>query len=84
MRDPPVSRMEKGVGKECYNASMLPDLKLNDILKLRKPHACGENKWKVVRLGGDIKIECLGCGRRVMLPRRKLARSTKEILSEED
>ncbi|MFN2282750.1 MAG: DUF951 family protein, partial [Anaerolineales bacterium] len=38
---------------------MLPDLELNDILKLRKTHPCGEDRWKVIRLGADIKIECL-------------------------
>ena len=60
---------------------MLPDLELNDILKLRKTHPCGEDRWKVIRLGADIKIECLGCGRQIMLPRRKLARSVKTNLS---
>jgi hypothetical protein len=60
---------------------MLPDLEMNDILKLRKTHPCGEDRWKVIRLGADIKIECLGCGRQIMLPRRKLARSLKTNLS---
>lgn len=60
---------------------MLPDLEMDDILKLRKTHPCGEDRWKVIRLGADIKIECLGCGRQIMLPRRKLARSVKTNLS---
>ena len=60
---------------------MLPDLELNDILKLRKTHPCGEDRWKVIRLGADIKIECMGCKRQVMLPRRKLSRSLKTNLS---
>jgi hypothetical protein len=63
---------------------MLPDLELEDILRLRKPHPCGEDRWKVIRLGADIKIECLGCGRQVMLTRRKLARSLKKNLSQEE
>jgi len=63
---------------------MLPDLKMDDVLKLRKTHPCGEDRWKVIRLGADIKIECLGCGRQLMLPRRKLARSVKTNLSQED
>ena len=62
---------------------MLPDLQLNDIVRLRKPHPCGEYKWKVIRIGADIKIECLGCGRQVMLPRRKLAQQVKKILPNE-
>jgi len=63
---------------------MLPDLEFDDILKLRKTHPCGEDRWKVIRLGADIKIECLGCGRHVMLPRRKLARSVKINLTQEE
>jgi hypothetical protein len=63
---------------------MLPDLELNDLLKLRKTHPCGEDRWKVFRLGADIKIKCLGCGRQVMLSRRKLARSVKTNLSLEE
>ena len=63
---------------------MLPDLELDDVLKLRKEHPCGEDRWKVIRLGADIKIECLGCGRQVMLPRRKLSRSVKSNLSQKE
>jgi len=63
---------------------MLPDLEMNDVLKLRKTHPCGEDRWKVIRLGADIKIECLGCGRQVMLPRRKLSRSVKTNLSNQE
>jgi len=63
---------------------MLPDLQLSDRLKLRKAHPCGSYEWKVLRLGADIRIECLGCGRQVMLPRRKLARRGKQILPREE
>lgn len=59
---------------------MLPDLQLNDLIRLRKPHPCGSYEWKVVRLGADIGMECLGCGRRVLLPRRQLARRLKTIV----
>lgn len=59
---------------------MLPDLQLDDRLKMRKKHPCGSDEWRVLRLGADIKIECLGCGRQVMLTRRKLARSVKANL----
>lgn len=63
---------------------MLPDLKLDDVLRLRKPHPCGGYEWKVVRLGADIGLECLKCGRRVLLPRRQLARRVKSILPHSD
>ncbi len=58
---------------------MLPDLRLDDVLRLRKPHPCGGYEWKVVRLGADIGLVCLTCGRRVLLPRRQLAHRVKTI-----
>jgi hypothetical protein len=62
---------------------MLPDLQLNHRLRLRKPHPCGSYEWTVVRLGADIGLECKGCGRRVLLTRRELARRIKTILPDE-
>jgi hypothetical protein len=59
---------------------VLSDLQLNDVLRLRKAHPCGSLEWKVVRLGADIGLECLRCGRRVLLPRRELARRIKTRL----
>ncbi|MDD5370215.1 MAG: DUF951 domain-containing protein [Anaerolineaceae bacterium] len=56
---------------------VLPDLSLDDKVRLRKPHACGGYLWKIVRLGADIGLECLTCGRRILLPRRELARRLK-------
>jgi hypothetical protein len=63
---------------------MLPDLQMDDIVRLRKPHPCGGYEWKIVRLGADIGLECLRCQRRVLLPRRQLARRLKTILSHPD
>ena len=59
---------------------MLPDLQLGDLLRLRKPHPCGSNEWIVVRLGADIGLECQRCSRRVLLPRRQLARRVKAMV----
>ena len=57
---------------------------LNDILELKKPHPCASKstKWKVVRMGADIKIECLGCGNKVMLTRFDLNKRIKKILKD--
>ncbi|WP_143787178.1 DUF951 domain-containing protein, partial [Oenococcus oeni] len=29
------------------------DYQLNTIVEMKKPHACGNNSWKVVRMGAD-------------------------------
>jgi hypothetical protein len=60
---------------------VLPELHLDDVLRLRKQHPCGSSEWKVTRLGADIGLECLGCQRRVMMPRRKLRRMLKTVVS---
>jgi hypothetical protein len=59
---------------------MLPDLEMSEVLRLRKPHPCGNSDWVVVRLGADIGLKCLGCGRRILLPRREVARRLKTRL----
>lgn len=66
-----------------YNRGMLPDLELNDILRLKKPHPCGGYEWKVFRLGADIGLECLTCHRRVLLTRREVKNRLKKKLSKE-
>ena len=63
---------------------MLPDLQLNDHLRLRKQHPCGSYEWTVTRLGADIGLECKGCGRRVMLTRRELNRRLKVNLTKHE
>ena len=64
--------------------SMLPDLQLDDHLRLRKPHPCGSYEWTVIRLGADIGLECKLCKHRVMLTRRELARTLKINLTKHD
>ena len=56
------------------------DLALNDQVRLRKPHPCGSYEWRVVRLGADIGLKCLGCGRRVLLPRSEVEKRIKLIV----
>jgi hypothetical protein len=55
------------------------NLLTNDILTLKKPHACGANSWRIYRLGADIGLKCESCGRPVMLPRSKLERRIRLI-----
>jgi hypothetical protein len=50
-------------------------------VRLRKPHPCGGSEWEVTRLGADIGLRCLGCGRYVMLERAVLERRMKEFVS---
>ncbi|MBA4398400.1 MAG: DUF951 domain-containing protein [Chloroflexi bacterium] len=60
---------------------MLPDLRLKDVLRMRKSHPCGSFDWRVIRLGADIGLECLKCGRHILLTRRELSRRLKLIVA---
>jgi hypothetical protein len=53
---------------------------LNDVVEMKKPHPCGENQWKIIRMGADVRIKCQGCEHSVMLPRREFSRKIKRVL----
>ncbi|HEX9039364.1 MAG TPA: DUF951 domain-containing protein [Ktedonobacterales bacterium] len=56
------------------------DLGIGDRVRLRKPHPCGSYEWRVVRLGADIGLKCLQCGRRVLLSRSEVEKRVKMII----
>ena len=62
---------------------MIETFALGDIVQMKKPHACGTNEWEITRVGADIKIKCLACGRVVMLDRLDFMKSAKQILTKE-
>lgn len=53
---------------------------LNDVVMLKKPHPCGTNAWKIIRLGMDIRIKCTGCDHSVLIPRQTFEKKVKKIL----
>ncbi len=53
---------------------------LHDIVEMKKPHPCGTNRWEIIRMGADIKIQCTGCQHIVMLARREFDKKLKKIL----
>ena len=58
---------------------MVSELKLGDLLQLKKRHPCGSDEWEVYRVGGDVGLKCIGCGKRVMAPRSRLERRIRGI-----
>ncbi len=60
------------------------DIRLQDVLLMKKPHPCGEKRWLVLRTGMDFRLRCLGCGREVMLPRSKAEKNIREVLRPSD
>ena len=53
--------------------------KLMDIVSLKKPHPCGENQWKIERMGADMKLRCLGCDKIIWLKRIEFDKRIRKI-----
>jgi hypothetical protein len=60
---------------------MIMEIRLGDTVRLRKAHPCGGYDWEVYRLGADIGVRCLTCGRRVLLARSVFEKRVKTFLS---
>ncbi len=57
------------------------EIKLGDKILTKKPHPCGSSEWTVVRVGVDVKIKCLGCGKVVMLSLPDFDKRLKKVIT---
>ena len=55
------------------------DIRLNDILVMKKAHPCGEKHWLVLRTGADFRLKCMGCGHELMIPRFKAEKNIRSV-----
>ena len=53
---------------------------LNSVVNMKKGHPCGENRWKITRIGVDIKLECTKCGRNIMMSRIDFEKKLKKVV----
>ncbi|WP_407638861.1 DUF951 domain-containing protein [Bacillus niameyensis] len=60
------------------------EFNLHDVVEMKKSHPCGTNRWKIIRMGMDIRIKCEGCEHSVLLPRREFARKMKKVLEKHE
>lgn len=56
------------------------DVRLQDLLVMKKAHPCGSRQWLVLRTGMDFRLRCTGCGHEVLLPRSKAEKNVRQIL----
>ena len=54
-------------------------IEVGDILTMKKPHPCGSNIFKVLRVGSEVRIVCQSCGRDLTIDRIRLERSVKQL-----
>lgn len=62
--------------------SAIIKISVGDTLEMKKPHPCGCRRFKVLRVGSDVRVVCEVCGRDMTLPRVKLEKSIKKITPE--
>ncbi len=60
---------------------MTLEYKLGSIVMMKKEHPCGSNEWEITRVGADIKIKCLNCGRSIMLSRIDFNKKIKKVIN---
>lgn len=60
------------------------DIRLNDILVMKKPHPCGQKLWIVLRTGADFRLRCMGCGHEVMVARHKAEKNIRSVVRKEN
>ncbi|MDE6519168.1 MAG: DUF951 domain-containing protein [Ruminococcus sp.] len=60
------------------------DVQVNDVLVMKKVHPCGANEMLVLRSGMDFRLQCKGCGREFLIPRKKIEKNIKKIRRESE
>ena len=60
------------------------DVRVGDVLTMKKPHPCGGSRFLVMRSGMDFRIKCVTCGHEVMVPRAKAEKNIKSITRDPD
>ncbi|MCD8004583.1 MAG: DUF951 domain-containing protein [Oscillospiraceae bacterium] len=60
------------------------DVRVGDVVQLKKAHPCGSKQWLVLRVGMDFRLRCQGCGHEVMRPRAKIEKAIKNIQRTEE
>lgn len=55
------------------------DIRVGDIVEMKKAHPCGGKRWNVLRVGMDFKLQCTTCGHEVMVARSKIEKNIKRV-----
>ena len=55
------------------------DVRVGDVLRMKKPHPCGSQEWEILRVGADFRLRCMGCGHQVMMARPLVQKNTRGL-----
>ena len=56
------------------------DVRVGDVLEMKKEHPCGGRRFEVLRSGMDFRLRCEKCGRELMVPRAKIEKNIRKII----
>ncbi len=59
------------------------DIRVGDILEMKKKHPCGSGQFEVLRIGMDFRLRCMGCHHEMMLPRIKAEKNIRRVTRQE-
>lgn len=60
------------------------DIRVGDVVKLKKQHPCGSFLWEVLRVGMDFRLKCQGCGHQIMIPRKQVEKNLRQLIRKEE
>ena len=60
------------------------DIRIGDILEMKKNHPCGSRTFSVLRIGMDFRLQCMGCGHEMMIPRLKAEKNIRKVIREQE
>lgn len=60
------------------------DIRVGDVITMKKAHPCGEKQWLCLRTGADFRLKCLGCGHEVMVQRHKAEKNIRAVARKEE
>ena len=60
------------------------DIRVGDVLTMKKAHPCGAREWTVLRAGMDFRLRCKGCGHEILIPRAKAEKGIRSVVHTEE
>lgn len=60
------------------------DVRIGDLLEMKKPHPCKGKNFLVLRSGMDFKLRCVTCNHEFIVKRSKIEKNIKKILRQEN
>ncbi|MBE6576691.1 MAG: DUF951 domain-containing protein [Ruminococcaceae bacterium] len=57
---------------------------VGNTVELKKPHPCGSKLFKILRVGSEMRIVCLGCSHDMTIDRIKLEKAVKRFVDDSE